>query len=110
MSAIRIGLIGCGRIGRVHAANIVAHPRLELAAVFDSMPEAADSLALAHGAEPARSAEEVLESGRVDGVLVASSSSTHADYIEQAVAANKPVLCEKPIDLDIRRVNACGPR
>ena len=108
MSAIRIGLIGCGRIGRVHAANIVAHPRLELAAVFDSLREAADSLAAAHGAKLARSAEELFESGQVDGVLVASSSSTHADYIEQAVAAKKPVLCEKPIDLDIRRVNACG--
>ena len=108
MSAIRIGLIGCGRIGRVHAANIVAHPRLELAAVFDSLPEAADSLAAVHGAKRAHSAVEVFESGRIDGVLIASSSSTHADYIEQAVAAKKPVLCEKPIDLDIRRVNACG--
>ena len=108
MSRIRIGLIGCGRIGMMHAANIAAHPRLELASVFDSLPEAAGAVAEAHGARQAPSADAVFESGEIDAVLIASATSTHADYIEQAVAAKKPALCEKPIDLDIERVNACG--
>ena len=46
----------------------------------------------------------------VDAVLIATATPTHADYIEAAVAAGKPVLCEKPIDLSLARVNACADR
>ena len=49
-----------------------------------------------------------MASGEVDAVLVATATETHAGYIEQAVAAGKPVLCEKPIDLSLARVRACA--
>ncbi|WP_323033480.1 Gfo/Idh/MocA family oxidoreductase [Paracoccus sp. (in: a-proteobacteria)] len=46
----------------------------------------------------------------MDAILIASSTATHADLIEAAVAVGKPVLCEKPIDLSLDRVNACAAR
>ena len=49
-------------------------------------------------------------SPNVDAVLIATATPTHADYIEMAVAAGKPVLCEKPIDLSLARVNACAAK
>lgn len=104
---LRIAVLGCGRIGRMHAANIAAHPRATLAAVYDIDAAAAAEVAAAHGVEAAGSVDAILGSGDVDAVLIATATPTHADYIEMAVAAGKAVLCEKPIDLDLGRVERC---
>lgn len=105
---LRIAVLGCGRIGRMHAANIAAHPRAALAGVFDVHREAADEVAGTHGVPSFESGEAVFASRDIDAILIATSTSTHADYIEQAVAAGKPILCEKPIDLSLDRVNRCA--
>lgn len=106
---IQVGLLGAGRIGHVHAKSIVAHPRSRLAAVSDVNKEAAQRLAAAHGAD-ARSTEAILADASIDAVLIATSTDTHADLIEQATAAGKAVLCEKPVDLDLERALACQAR
>jgi myo-inositol 2-dehydrogenase/D-chiro-inositol 1-dehydrogenase len=105
---IRIAVLGCGRIGAMHAANIAAHPRARLAAVQDINRAAAEAVAAATGAPVMESAAAVLASPEVDAVLIATATDTHADLLEQAVAAGKPVLCEKPIDLSLARVNRCA--
>ena len=105
---VRIAVLGCGRIGRVHAANIVGHPRARLAAVYDLHTQSAQQVATEHGVPVAQSAEEIFASSNVDAVLIATATETHADYIEAAVAAGKPLLCEKPIDLSLERVNRCA--
>jgi myo-inositol 2-dehydrogenase / D-chiro-inositol 1-dehydrogenase len=107
---LRIAVLGCGRIGKMHAANIAAHPRAALSAVYDIDWSAAEAVAARHGVRIFSSPEEVFASPDVDAVLVATVTSTHADYIERAVAAGKPVLCEKPIDLSLERVNRCAER
>jgi len=76
--------------------------------VYDIDAAAAAEVAAEHGVTAAASAEAVFASAEVDAVLVATATPTHADYIEAAVAAGKPVLCEKPIDLDLERVNRCA--
>ena len=103
---IRIAVLGCGRIGRMHAANIAAHPRAALAMVHDVHAPAAEAVAAEHGV-PTASAEDAFGPG-IDAVLVATATETHADFIERAVAAGKPILCEKPIDLDPARVARCA--
>lgn len=103
-----IALLGCGRIGRMHAGNIAAHPRARLAAVYDLDAAAAAEVGAMHGAPVAESAEAMLAMEQVEAVLVASATPTHADCIELAAAAAKPVLCEKPIDLSLARVDACA--
>lgn len=107
---VRIAVLGCGRIGVMHAQNIAAHPRAALAAVQDINPAAAQAVSAATGAPVFATAAEIFASPDVDAVLIATATDTHADLLEQAVAAGKPVLCEKPIDLSLERVNVCAAR
>lgn len=107
---IRIAVLGCGRIGAMHAANIAAHPRARLAGVYDIHRPAAAAVAAKTGAVLFDSVPAVLAAPEVDAVLIATATDTHADLLELAVAAGKPVLCEKPIDLSLARVNLCARR
>ena len=104
---VRFAVLGCGRIGRMHARNIKAHPRAELVACYDVVGDAARATAAELGAKAAGSVEEVLADPAVQAVLIASSTDTHVDLLTRAAKAKKAVLCEKPIDLDIGRVEAC---
>jgi myo-inositol 2-dehydrogenase / D-chiro-inositol 1-dehydrogenase len=104
---VNIAVLGCGRIGVMHARNIANHPRARLATVFDIHQPSADKVAAELGVKTSKSIEEILASPEVDAILIATSTNTHADILELAVAAGKPVLCEKPIDLSLARVNAC---
>lgn len=103
---IRIGLIGTGRIGQVHFQNLVASPDTELTWIADAFPETARALGETIGAEVTADPLELINSGDVDGVVIASPTPTHVELIEASVDAGVAVLCEKPIDLDIGRVNA----
>jgi myo-inositol 2-dehydrogenase / D-chiro-inositol 1-dehydrogenase len=107
---IKFAVLGCGRIGRMHAINLAKHPRAELARVYDVAGSAAASVAEATGARQAKEADEALSAKDVDAVLIASSTNTHLDLLERAVEAGKAVLCEKPIDLDLAKVDACWER
>jgi myo-inositol 2-dehydrogenase/D-chiro-inositol 1-dehydrogenase len=104
---LRVALFGCGRIGRVHAEAVAGHPRAELAWVFDPVEAAAEEVASQYGAAASTDADAVLADGSVDAVIIASPTPTHVDLLTRAVHAGKAVLCEKPIDLDIARVDAC---
>jgi myo-inositol 2-dehydrogenase/D-chiro-inositol 1-dehydrogenase len=107
---LRFALFGCGRIGRMHADNLVAHPKAALAWVYDVVEAAAAEVGAKHGAKVAGTVDEALADPAVDAVLIASSTDTHIDLIQRSVEAGKAVLCEKPIDLDIARVDACWQR
>jgi len=97
---------GAGRIGEIHAANIAANRRASLRYVVDVHAAAATRLAKEHGGT-AVDVGAALADPEVDAVLIASSTDTHADLMERAAEAGKAVFCEKPIDLDMERVNAC---
>ena len=99
------GLIGAGRIGRIHGGNIRALPGATLAAVTDFDAQAAQAFAAETGAE-ASSAEAILASRDIDAVLICSPTDTHADLIERAAKAGKAIFCEKPVDLSSDRVKA----
>nr|WP_300314901.1 inositol 2-dehydrogenase [Halomonas sp.] len=99
---MRLALIGAGRIGKVHARTIDLNPEVTLAAVADVHAEAAESLARQYGVR-AISADAIFEDDGIDAVLIASSTPTHADYLERAAQSGKAVLCEKPIALDLAR-------
>ncbi|MAT88396.1 MAG: inositol 2-dehydrogenase [Aestuariivita sp.] len=107
---LKIAVLGCGRIGQMHAANIARHSNADLAMVFDVYQPNVEITAEKHGVSIASSAADVFASSEVDAVLVATSTDTHADFIEMAVAASKPILCEKPIDLSLDRVNRCAAK
>ena len=104
---IRFALFGCGRIGRVHADSIDVHPRAELASVYDPIESAADEVAKRYGAAAASTVNDAIDDPSVDAVVIASATPTHVDLLTKAVQAGKAVLCEKPIDLDLTRVDRC---
>src|SRR4051812_16168071 len=100
----KIAQIGAGRMGSVHLNNAAAHPGLDLAIVVDPRPDV-EQVAAAVGARPAR-LEDVLADASVTGVIVASSTDAHLDHVLAALEAGKAVFCEKPLDLDARRLRA----
>jgi myo-inositol 2-dehydrogenase/D-chiro-inositol 1-dehydrogenase len=102
---LKIALLGCGRIGKMHAATIDRAPNATLAVVFDPITDAANQVAAQFKCPVAATAEEAI--AQADAVLIATSTPTHADLIEKAIAADKAVFCEKPIDLSLERVLAC---
>jgi myo-inositol 2-dehydrogenase/D-chiro-inositol 1-dehydrogenase len=91
----------------MHARNLARHPRASLVSVFDVMPAAAQETAAELGVPAAGSVEDVLADSNVQAVLIASPTDTHVPLIIAAAKAGKAVLCEKPIDLDMARVQAC---
>lgn len=104
--SINLCVIGAGRIGRIHAANIAAHPHATLHYVVDVDKSAAQKLAAETGAAAA-SVEDALGDTRIDAVVIASSTDTHLPLIEACARAGKPVFCEKPLDLDAGNAQKC---
>ena len=103
---MRFGLIGAGRIGRIHGGNVAARKDCTLAYIADAMPEAAAALAKDTGAKVADIAA-IVGAKDVDAVLVCAPTDMHADLIEQCARAGKAVFCEKPVDLSSQRIRAC---
>ena len=103
---VGVAVLGCGRIGRVHARNVARNPRASLVMVFDVDAAGAQQTATGLGVKAARSLEEVLSDHSVHAVLIATPTDTHVPLISAAVKARKAVLCEKPVDLDPERARA----
>ncbi len=104
---VSFGLIGCGRIGQMHARILMRHERAILGAVYDLNEQSALALSQKTGATFHKSDKELFENSSVDAVLISSVTATHAEYIEKAVARGKAVFCEKPIDLSLDRIRRC---
>jgi myo-inositol 2-dehydrogenase/D-chiro-inositol 1-dehydrogenase len=107
MDIINVGLIGAGRIGRVHAENLVYRiPQANLGAVADVFVEAAEKLAAELGIAAAyQDPRRILEDKNIDAVLICSSTDTHAPLMEDAAKAGKQIFCEKPIALDLEEID-----
>ncbi|WP_323120872.1 inositol 2-dehydrogenase [Burkholderia alba] len=101
-----VAVFGAGRIGRIHAANLVRQPGVRLKYVVDVNPEAAAALAAQHGAKAA-DLDGALGDASVGASVVCSSTDTHADLIVRSAGAGKHVFCEKPVDLTVARAREC---
>ena len=101
-------LVGAGFIGPVHAANLAAHPDARLSWVIDLNPSAARTLAEKYGARAASDLGDALADQDVRAVIICTPPRTHAPIIEAAARAGKAIFCEKPIDLEIARIDACA--
>ena len=94
---VAIGLIGAGRIGTSHAQVIAERvPGARLVAVADPRLDAARSLAFRFGAMAVSGPAELITDPAVEAVVIAASSTAHADLVTAAAAAGKAVFCEKP--------------
>jgi myo-inositol 2-dehydrogenase / D-chiro-inositol 1-dehydrogenase len=102
---MKIGIIGMGRIGKIHLSNCLSHFRhIQVAAVMN--PSSGGQAFARNMGVPIVTSEagEVLENPSIEAVLICSSTDSHADYVESAALAGKAVFCEKPMDLSLDRV------
>ena len=105
---IKLGIIGAGRIGRVHANTLTTRvPGAEALAIADIFEASAKSAAADYGipdysANPA----EIINSGEIDAVVICSSTDTHCRFITDAARAGKQIFCEKPIAFDLAEIDA----
>lgn len=102
---LRMAVLGAGRIGKVHAANIVAHPGAKLVAIGDPAGDLAKDLAGRLSCESDLDPLAVIDRKDVDAVVIGTPTDTHVGLMLHAVRRGKAVLCEKPIDLDTAKVD-----
>jgi myo-inositol 2-dehydrogenase/D-chiro-inositol 1-dehydrogenase len=104
---LHFGIIGAGRIGRVHAETLTFRlPQSKIMAVADVNREAAEALA-AHCGIPkvADSCTDILGDPSIEAVLICASTDTHADLIVAAAKAGKHIFCEKPIAYSLEQID-----
>lgn len=102
-----IGIVGAGRIGRVHAETIAFRlPEAELRAIADVNRQSAAEVAARCGIpRVAADAGEIFASPDIDAVLICSSTDTHASLVTRAAGAGKHIFCEKPVDHSLARID-----
>ncbi len=103
---LHIGILGCGRIGQVHARSIGQIENARLIAVADAFAAPAQALAARTGAA-IREPLELIESPDIDAVVIGTPTDTHSDLILAAAAAGKAIFCEKPVDMSAARIREC---
>jgi myo-inositol 2-dehydrogenase/D-chiro-inositol 1-dehydrogenase len=105
---LNVGLIGAGRIGRVHAESLSYRiPAANLMMVADVVPESAQRCAADFDVPSvAPNPQAILDDKAIDAVIICSSTHTHAQFIIEAARAGKHIFCEKPIALDLAQIDA----
>ena len=103
---MKVGLIGAGRIGKIHAENIVVHmPRVQITRIADVAADKVRDWARGLGiTQVSANARDVLDDPEIEAVIVCSSTDTHADMVSAAAAKGKHIFCEKPVDLTVATV------
>lgn len=106
MKRIKVGLIGTGRIGVLHAKNVMQTPGAELVYITDANRQAADDCAAElGGVKVSPDHRQMLEDPNIDAVVICSSTDTHAPLIIESAEAGKHIFCEKPIDFDLDKID-----
>eukprot|EP00181_Compsopogon_caeruleus_P003468 CAMPEP_0184680608 /NCGR_PEP_ID=MMETSP0312-20130426/3500_1 /TAXON_ID=31354 /ORGANISM="Compsopogon coeruleus, Strain SAG 36.94" /LENGTH=343 /DNA_ID=CAMNT_0027130843 /DNA_START=266 /DNA_END=1297 /DNA_ORIENTATION=+ len=103
---VRVGIIGCGRIGQVHCRALEGNPSAEVVIAADYFVKAAQACAKKFGIPRAvQDWKEVVQASNVDAVVICSPSDTHCQIIIAAAQAGKHIFCEKPIDYKLERID-----
>lgn len=108
MEKVNVGVIGAGRIGRLHTENLV---RLIADSHVSAVADVMMNEEMRHWAEDlgipkvTADASEIMNDPSIDAVVICSSTPTHVDLMMEAAKAGKDIFCEKPIDVDITRVH-----
>jgi myo-inositol 2-dehydrogenase / D-chiro-inositol 1-dehydrogenase len=106
IATLRVGIVGVGRIGRLHA-DVLTHrvPGAAVTAIYDPDPGSARDVGDRLGVPVAGSVDELLAAGDVDAVAICSTTETHAELIVATARAGKAIFCEKPVSLDLAEVD-----
>lgn len=104
MKRIKAGVIGTGRIGKVHINTLIQQvPQIDIIAIADINIEKAQEIAHQYSIQTvSTNYQEVINHNEVEAVIICSPTDTHAKYIREAAIAGKHIFCEKPVDLSLR--------
>ena len=107
MKKIKIGVIGAGRIGKVHVAALAQSvPEAAVISVADTNIESARYLAGKYGiGQVTSNYQEILRNEEIEAVIICSPTDTHAKYIVEAAGEGKHIFCEKPVDLSLEEIS-----
>ncbi len=103
MMRIKFAILGMGRIGKVHADTIQANSNAELAAIHDPINNEINSLQQRYSCQQ-MSLEDITNNDQIKGILICTPTDTHVDLIKRFLYTKKAVFCEKPLDLNLRKV------
>ncbi|PKO01347.1 MAG: inositol 2-dehydrogenase [Chloroflexi bacterium HGW-Chloroflexi-4] len=105
---IKVGVIGAGRIGKIHAENLATRiPGVEVVAIADPNVAAAKELAEElHVSSYSEDYRKILDDKSIEAVLICSSTDTHARFMTEAAEAGKHIFCEKPVDHSLEKIDA----
>lgn len=104
MKSIKIGILGIGRIGKLHLENIVNMEGTEIVAAMNPTEEGRSYAERFHIPIITSDADIIIRNPEIDAVLISSPTHTHAEYVIRAARAGKAIFCEKPLDLSLDRV------
>ena len=104
---INIALFGLGRIGVMHAQNIYLNNNCSLQYVFDINQALAKKIAKKFNSISIKNTRIAYTDKKVDVIFITTPTSTHIKYIMEAVKFKKTIFCEKPLDLNIKKINQC---
>lgn len=103
----RLGLIGAGRMGRTHLRALEGSTTVAVTAVVEPVPAARSAIA-GTGRAVFEDVAQLLDAGKIDGVLITAPSDRHLEIVTQVAAAGLPILCEKPCGLSSAEIRAAA--
>jgi|TARA_B100000131_G_scaffold59356_1_gene54817 myo-inositol 2-dehydrogenase/D-chiro-inositol 1-dehydrogenase len=107
---IKVALLGLGRIGQMHAKNLIENREFKLKYVFDLNKDLLKKISNKYNVTSINKPDLAFNDKDIDCIFIASSTPTHLKFIEQGVKQNKIIFCEKPLDLNIKKINSCLKR
>ena len=111
MGILRVGILGCGGIARIHARCLqkLGEDRAKIVRAYDRNHDAARAFVEEFGGLACHQAEEVIEAREVDAVYICTMHDSHPAFIKAAVVAGKHIFCEKPLALDFDHFTPLRP-
>jgi myo-inositol 2-dehydrogenase/D-chiro-inositol 1-dehydrogenase len=105
MKQLNIGIIGAGRIGKIHAENLIRHPQARVVAISDLFagPELNEWAAKSGIPAVTNNSLDILDNPDIDAVFICSSTDTHVPLIKSAAERGKHIFCEKPVSMDLQQ-------
>jgi len=107
---IKVALLGLGRIGQMHAKNLIENNDFKLKYVFDINKNLSKKISNKYNVTSINKPDLGFNDKDIDCIFIASSTPTHLKFIEKGIKKNKIIFCEKPLDLNINKINACLKR
>ena len=104
MSGARVGVVGCGHLGKIHARLLASRDDCDLVGVVDPVLGVAATVAEAHDCDPYESPEDLI--GRVDVAVVSAPTGLHAEVAKPLLEAGIDLLVEKPLAASVEDARA----